>query len=65
MSIEFHIFASDRNSCFELEMPGEDCRIAFLSIAEAARHAREHPDGKGGTAVIHDDDLSRVNCIPL
>jgi hypothetical protein len=65
MSIEFHIFASNRDSCFELEVPGEDCRIAFLSIVEAARHAREHPDGKGGTAVIHDGDSSLVNRIPL
>jgi len=65
MSAEFHIFASERCLVFELEVPGEDCRIAFLSIVEAARHARKHPDGKEGTAVIHDDDLSRVNRIPL
>jgi hypothetical protein len=37
MSIEFHMFASKGYSFFELEVPGEDCRIAFLSIVEAAR----------------------------
>ena len=65
MSVEFHIYASDRDPCISLQMPGEHRRIEFLTISEAARHARQHPDGKGGTAVIHDDDLSRVNRIPL
>jgi len=65
MSIEFHIFASSRDTGVELELPGNVCRIAFLSIGEAARHAREHSDGKDGTVVIHDEDLSRVNRIPL
>jgi hypothetical protein len=65
MSAEFHIFASSRDTSVELELPDNVCRIAFLSIAEAARHARTHQQGKGGTAVIHDDDSSMVNRIPL
>jgi hypothetical protein len=62
---EFHIFALEGDLLFELEMPGEDCRIEFLSIVEAARHARAHPAGKGGTAVIHDHASNLLNRIPL
>jgi hypothetical protein len=40
MSIEFHIFASEGYWLFELEMPDNVCRITFLSIVDAARHAR-------------------------
>jgi hypothetical protein len=62
---EFHIFALEGYSLFELEPPGENRRIAFVSIVAAARHARAHPDGKDGTAVIHDYGSDLVNRIPL
>jgi hypothetical protein len=65
MSAEFHIFALEGYSLFELEMPGEDCRIAFSSLFEAARHVRTHLDGKDGTAVIHDLASNLLNRIPL
>jgi len=62
---KFHIFALEGDSVFELEAPGENRRIGFVSIVAAARHARAHPDGKDGTAVIHDHASSFVNRIPL
>jgi hypothetical protein len=62
---ELHIFALEGYSLFELEAPGENRRIAFVSIVAAARHARAHPDGKDGTAVIHDHASNLVNRIPL
>jgi hypothetical protein len=65
MSIEFHIFASIRNAGFELEIPGEDGRIEFCSLFEAARHARMHPSGRNATVVIHDQNSKLVNRIPL
>jgi hypothetical protein len=65
MSMEFHIFASDRNSSFELEIPGEDGRIEFCSLFAAARHARKHPRARNATVVIHDQTAKFVNRIPL
>jgi len=65
MSAEFHIFTSEESALFELEAPGEDCRIEFASIIEAARHAQAHPDGKGATMVVHECGSSAVNRIPL
>lgn len=65
VSAEFHIFALEGDSAFELESPGENRRIEFVSIIAAARHARAHPDGKDGTAVIHDYASNFVNRIPL
>jgi hypothetical protein len=63
--MEFHIFASDRTPNFQLEIPGEDCRIEFCSIFAAARHARKHRGGTNATVVIHDQSTKTVNRIPL
>jgi len=65
VSAEFHIFALEGYLLFELEAPGENRRIEFASIVAAARHARAHPNGKDGTAVIHDYASNVVNRIPL
>jgi len=53
MSTEFHIFALNEGSMFELEMPGGVSRVEFSTLVEATRHARAHPHGKDARVVIH------------
>ena len=65
MNVEFHIFAWRGYSLFELEIPGEDFRIEFSSLFDAARHVRTHSNAKDATVVIHNQGSKMINRIPL
>ncbi len=65
MSSEFHIFASDGDRVFTVKQAGLYGSRVFPSLAEATRHLREYTKGTRGMVVIHDDEGSAVNRIPL
>lgn len=63
MNREFHIFASRADTRFIVK--GDGYPREFRSLFEAARHARSIAGNDGGLLVIHDEENSGVNRIPL
>ena len=65
MSKEFHIFAKNFDSRFIVKRFGDVHGTEFLSLFEAARHARSQALSSDGYVVIHNEDRKEWNRIPF
>jgi len=65
MHNEFHIFASNRDTCFTMKGDPETPPLVFSSIFEAARHARATAGIGDGFVTIYNEDHEGVNRIPF
>jgi len=63
MVTEFHIVASNYDTCFTME--GGAGPLEFSSLFEAARHARSACDSDNGLVVISDESGTSLNRIPF